>query len=261
MKKTIVEMLLASEKRKNVLLFLQDGPKEMEALLKSLNTNRTGLLPQMKMLKEGHLIYQHKDTYELTTIGKLITAEMISFLRAIEMYGGNNDYLGIHNIDFIPAHLLKKLPEIGLCNIIESSMCDMFDPETDFIEKAIRSKYWFQVTSILYPSFHEFYMQMMDNNVDVSMVISPQVYDKFKLDHYDDFKEIIDTKLISLYLYPKNLEFVSFILADECISLKLLTQKNQYDQKKMIICNPATVEWGIELFEYYRKQSTLIIEI
>lgn len=104
-------------------------------------------------------------------------------------------------------------------------------------------------------------MQMIDNNVDVSMVINQEVYDKFKLDHYDDFKEIIDTKLISLYLYPKKLEFVSFILADESINLKLLTQKNQYDQKKMIICNPATVEWGIELFEYYRKQSTLIIEI
>ncbi|MDP2216864.1 MAG: winged helix-turn-helix domain-containing protein [Methanolobus sp.] len=261
MKKTIVEMLLASEKRKDVLLFLQDGPKEMEALLKSLNTSRTGLLPQMKMLKESHLIYQHRDTYQLTTIGKLITAEMTSFLRAVEMYGGNYEYLGTHNIDFIPAHLLKKLPEIGLCNIIESTMLDMFDSEIDFIEKAMKSKYWFQVTSILDPLFHEFYMQMIDNNVDVSMVINPQVYNKFKLNHYNDFKEIIDTKLISLYLYPKDLEFVSFILADECINLKLLTHKNEYDLKKMIICNPATVEWGKELFEYYRKKSTLIIEI
>ena len=261
MKKTIVEMLLASEKRKEVLLFLQEGPKEMEALLKSLNTSRTGLLPQMKMLKESHLIYQHRDTYELTTIGKLITAEMTFFLRAVNMYGGNCEYLGTHNIDFIPLHLLKRMPELGSFNVIESPMCDLFDPETDFIKKAIRSKYWFQVTSILYPSFQEFYMQMIDNNVDVSMVINQEVYDKFKLDYYDDFKEIIDTKLISLYLYPNDLEFISFILADECINLKLLTQQNQYDQKKMIICNPATVEWGKELFEYYRKRSTLIIEI
>ena len=102
---------------------------------------------------------------------------------------------------------------------------------------------------------------MIDNNVDVSMVINQEVYDKFKLDHYDDFKEIIDTKLMSLYLYPKSLEFVSFILADECINLKLLTLHNQYDQKKIIISNPATAEWGKELFEYYRKRSTLIIEI
>jgi len=38
MKKLIVEVLLSSEKRKNVLLLLQDGPKEMEMLLKSLKT-------------------------------------------------------------------------------------------------------------------------------------------------------------------------------------------------------------------------------
>lgn len=102
-------MLLASEKRKDVLLLLEEGPQEMEKILKALNTTRTGLLPQMRTLKEGNLVYQHRDTYELTTIGKLIVAEMISFLRAVNMFGGNYDYLGTHNIDFIPAHLLKKL--------------------------------------------------------------------------------------------------------------------------------------------------------
>lgn len=46
MKKPIVEMLLASGKRKDVLLVLEDGPQEMESLLKLLDTTRTGLLPQ-----------------------------------------------------------------------------------------------------------------------------------------------------------------------------------------------------------------------
>jgi predicted transcriptional regulator len=67
MKKPIIEILLSSEKRKKVLLLLQDGPREMETLLRSLNTTRTALLPQLKILKESHLISQSGDTYESTT--------------------------------------------------------------------------------------------------------------------------------------------------------------------------------------------------
>lgn len=213
------------------------------------------------MLKEGYLVYQHGDTYELTTIGKLIVAEMRSFLRAVNMFGGNSDYLGTHYIDFIPLHLLKRMPDLGSFNIHEGHMCDMFDQETDFIEKAIKSKYWLEVTSILHPSFHEFYIEMVDHGVDVSIIITQEIYDKFKRDHYDDFKEAIDTKLISFYVYPKSLEFASFILADQCINLKLLTQKGVYDKKKMLTCSPAALEWGKEFFEYYRRQSTFIFEI
>jgi len=261
MEKTIVEILLSSEKRKNVLLRLQDGPQEMGSLIKLLDTTRIGLLPQIKVLKESNLVYQHGDTYELTTIGKLIVAEMRSFLRAVNMFGANSDYLGTHYIDFIPLHLLKKMPELGSFNICESQICDMFDPETDFIEKAIRSNYWIEVTSMLHPSFHNFYMEIVDQGVDVSIIITQEIYDKFKRNHYDDFKEVIDTKLISLYLYPKSLEFASFILADQCINFKLLTQQGIYDRKKMLICSPAALEWGKEFFEYYRRQSTIIFEI
>ncbi|MDW7733504.1 MAG: hypothetical protein SCH66_13885 [Methanolobus sp.] len=71
MKKQITEVLLASDKRKNVLLLLQEGPLKMETLLESLDTTRSALLPQIKILKENHLISKSQDTYELTTIGKL----------------------------------------------------------------------------------------------------------------------------------------------------------------------------------------------
>ena len=72
-----------------MLLLLLDGPKEMEMLIKSLKTNRTALLPQIKILKENHLISKSGDTYKLTTIGKLIVDEMVLFLRTTNMFGEN----------------------------------------------------------------------------------------------------------------------------------------------------------------------------
>ena len=46
MKKSLIDVLFMSEKRKRVLLLLQDGTKEMEDILKSLDTTRQALLPQ-----------------------------------------------------------------------------------------------------------------------------------------------------------------------------------------------------------------------
>ena len=261
MKKPIVEVLLSSEKRKNMLLLLLDGPKEMETILKSLNTNRTALLPQIKILIESHLISKYEDTYKLTTIGKLIVEEMIVFLRTANMFGENCDYLGTHFIDFIPTYLIKELPQLGSCNVIDISMGDFFDVEKVFLEKAIMSKYWLQITSSLHPMFHEFYVEMVNNGTDVSVIITQEIYEKVKHDYYDEFKELIDIKLISLYVYPKSLDFASFILADQCINFRLFTQEGKYDNKKLLICSPLALEWGKEVFEYYRRQSTPIIEI
>ena len=70
MKKTLIDVIFASEKRKAVLLLLKEEPKETQDILKSLDTTRQALLPQMKVLEEHHLVSHYNDTYELTTIGK-----------------------------------------------------------------------------------------------------------------------------------------------------------------------------------------------
>lgn len=76
MKKSLLDVLFMSEKRRRVLLLLQDGTKEMEDILKSLDTTRQALLPQIRILKEHCLIDHYDDTYELTTIGKLIVDDI-----------------------------------------------------------------------------------------------------------------------------------------------------------------------------------------
>lgn len=243
-----------------MLLLLLDGPKEMEILLKSLKTTRAALLPQIRILKESHLITKDTDTYKLTTIGKLIVEEMILFLRTANTFGTENDYFGTHYIDFIPMYLLKKLPQLGPCDVIDISIEDLFDVETEFSDKAITSKHWLQITSNIHPMFHDFYVEMINQGTDVSVIITSEIYEKVKHEYNDDFKDLIDLKLISLYLYPENLDFISFILADQSIAFKLFTHEGKYDNKKLLICSPLALEWGKELFEYYRQQSTPIID-
>lgn len=83
MSKQMIDVIFSSEKRKSILLMLQDGPEEMDFFLKSLDTTRQSLLPQIRVLEDHHLVFHYDDTYELTTIGKLIVDKMIPLVEQI----------------------------------------------------------------------------------------------------------------------------------------------------------------------------------
>ncbi len=108
MKKALVDVLFASDKRRKALILLREGPKEMETISTSLEITRRELVPQMKILKAHHLVSHYEDTYELTAIGKLIVDEMVPLLDKVGVLDTDIDYWGTRKLDFIPPLFLKE---------------------------------------------------------------------------------------------------------------------------------------------------------
>jgi predicted transcriptional regulator len=48
MENFLLDLILLSQKRTNVLLLLLEGPMDMEAIKKALNANETSIQPQVK---------------------------------------------------------------------------------------------------------------------------------------------------------------------------------------------------------------------
>ena len=70
MKISLIDLAFLSEKRKDVLLLLVEGPKTGDEIKTALNVNSTAIMPQIKKLKEGRLIIQDKkNTYRLSDMG------------------------------------------------------------------------------------------------------------------------------------------------------------------------------------------------
>ena len=61
MKLQLINLLLFSDKRRDFLLLLAEGPKSIDEALNSLQISRVALLPQIKKLKEEGLIVQEGD--------------------------------------------------------------------------------------------------------------------------------------------------------------------------------------------------------
>ncbi|TGC09547.1 transcriptional regulator [Methanolobus halotolerans] len=261
MKKLLLEVIFASEKRKNVLLLLNDGPKEMEYLLDSLETTRHALLPQIKILEEHYLIANVKDKCELTTIGEVIVDDMIPLLRTINVFDDAIDYWGTHNKDFIPDYLFARIAELGGCTTIETPIHEAFEEDKYFMQEVNRTKSLWMVTSFLYPDYKTTLTYLLSKGVDIRIVISRGLYEKLLLDNFEDFKYFIQETAIEIYQHKDTFDMLSFSLSHHAIMMRLLTNQGMYDNKRLLCESESVHKWGKDLFEHYLKDSTLITSL
>jgi predicted transcriptional regulator len=261
LKKPVLDVIFASEKRKNTLLLLQDGAQEMEFLLRSLNTTRQALLPQMKILEEHHLISHQRDAYELTTIGKLVVDEMAHLLEMIQTFENDIDYWGTRNLDFIPSDLSEKMDQLESCEIICPTLTELFS-----IHKSLNPEYnvstsVYTVTTILYPNFDSIIRELLESNITLYYIFSQELFDKVRAEYRAEFADFIKNKSFNMYVYNKDMNLLYFTFDSVHSLVCMLKSNGEFDHKFMLCKEKSAVEWTKELYDHYLKDSTPIKEI
>lgn len=250
-----------SEKRRTVLFLLHNGPKEMESLLKSLDTNRQALLPQMKLLEDSYLIFHYNDSYELTTIGKTVVDKMVPLLGTLEVFDVHINYWRDHDLRFVPAPLLHRLREIKGCKVIEPKLVNIYEMNKDFIETCAISKELLFILNFAHPTFTTLLSHFIANNSRVKIIINMDLLQKYKANKQIGINGYINNERISFYLYQKNMNLGTFAQNDYCSVLRLLSKDNNYDYAQLFCKGSDALKWGKELFEFYLKDSIPIREI
>ncbi|MCQ6963030.1 helix-turn-helix transcriptional regulator [Methanolobus chelungpuianus] len=260
MKKLLLDVIFASEKRNRVILLLQKGPLEMKVLLRELDTTRQALLPQIRILEDHHLVAGSNDSYELTAIGRLIADKMGPLLGTLAVLDNDVDYWGKHWIDFIPAHLLERISDIRGCSIVQPSLMNLYEMNMDFIESAKRSGSLFFISSFMQPNFSQILRQFVENNIDVSIIVNRELLDKMKRESHVSFNKFISTGRVRFYLYPGEFKFLSLSLSDDCAVLRLFTIGGGFSNKQLVCCTPEARGWNKDLFDHYLKDSIPITD-
>jgi predicted transcriptional regulator len=261
MKKSLLDVIFMSEKRKGVLLLLQKGAQEMEDLLVSLKTTRQALLPQIRVLEDHYLVAHYKDVYELTTIGKLIVDEMKPLVDTITVLDSDINYWGSHNLDFIPSHLLERIGELGKYEIVNPSLTEINALNQKIIERSLISKAQYSIGIFYHPDFPKLITGMIQNNVHVHFITNSEVLERIKNSNHADFDEFIQSNLFHLYVYPRKINFLALVYNDYNIFMRLLNRNGETDASHIIGSSKKALEWVKELFEYYLKDSIPITEI
>ncbi len=260
-KKPLIDVIFQSEKRKNALLLLYDGPKEMNIILESLETTRQSLLPQMKILRNHHLITCSNDIYELTPIGKHIVNPMIPLLDITRVFDKKIDYWGTHNFDFIPSDLLKRIFKCDELKYMMPHVTEFYENDKEFHKASMNSKSHYIISTFVHPNFKELVDDHVSNGVDLYFIITQDLRDKLVNEHYENFAKIIQNKLVHVFVYAKKMNFQFVSINEYYILLSLLKNNGEIDSKYVLCRDKTALEWGKEFFEYYLKDSVPVTEI
>jgi predicted transcriptional regulator len=261
MKTSLVNTVWYSEKRKNLLLLLSEGERDLEQIKKSLNVTTRSIMPQIKTLKKQNLIKQEDENFSLTSIGNIITNNMLPFLDTSRIVEENKDFWTSRNFDAIPAHLFSRIRDLGHYFLIEPDINHMFELPREFVDNIPKSKTIMTFVSYLHPSFLSLYLKAAHSGAEISLFLSESALDKIKKEYLEQFSELVRMDGITFFLCEENFKVPMITVTDWFCYICLFNEELRYDHRDIISFDESSLEWCHELFEYYRYSSKEICQM
>ncbi len=257
----LTELVFRSEKRKNLLLLLKDGPRSIDEILKHLSVDPVSILPQIKKLKDRKLVIQKNHVYELSIMGKAIVDRMIPLLDTLEVLEDNFDYWSKRRLEGIPQALRGKIGELKNCKLIRPDMSHMFELNAEFVEKLLLSKQIFGFTSYFHPSFISLYLELAKKEVEISLIFTLPVLHRLKADYEEALKTLIEFENVNIFLFLKEPKIAGFTATDRFFLFTILPEIKSFEHESLLSCEPAALKWGTDLFYDLQKEAIQIRDL
>ncbi len=261
---SLSDLIWISEKRKNLLLLLVDGPKSIEHISKSLNISSHAMAPQIKILKDEKLIYKiEKDIYKLTDIGSIIVKNMYPLLNTISVIEEEREYWEERDFKKIPIIFAERIGELGNYMILEPDISHLFDLPIEFTENIKKSKWIHCFISYYHPTYIKVYFEMVKKNIDIVFLFTEDVFNRIKKEYGNKIKDLFDNNLFYIYKpRDQNISncfgYPSICITDSFAYFFFFNKQSTYDNRKLISFEESAILWGLDLFNYYISQSQRI---
>jgi predicted transcriptional regulator len=168
----LLELLFLSEKREQLLLYLKDGPKNIDEIKEALQANATTILPQIKKLKEKSLIIQKDKTYTLSIVGEILVEKMQPLINVINVFEDNFGYWAEKDLHGIPPGFRKRIGELGKCKLIQPDLDRMFEIDQEIVENLFRSKFVFECVSYFHSPLISLCQELARKGVEFKILTS-----------------------------------------------------------------------------------------
>ncbi|MGB9939942.1 helix-turn-helix transcriptional regulator [Methanosarcina sp.] len=258
MKISLIDLAFLSEKRKDVLLLLEEGPKTGDEIKTALNVNSTSIMPQIKKLKEGRLIVQDdRNTYKLSEMGEIVVEKMEPLLNTVRVFEENYDYWTNHDFTAIPESLLNRIDELGNYFMLEADLNRLFEVPEDFKNNLLESRHVKMFLSYFNPLHVEMYSELARKGAEICLILTEPVYDRMKKDYYEDLKSLVESENVQIYICDKNVTLKNVVTERFC-SLVLFDKKGKFDHQRLMSFDESALKWCEELFLHYKDLSTLL---
>ncbi|MCQ1536995.1 winged helix-turn-helix domain-containing protein [Methanosarcina sp. KYL-1] len=255
MKISLIDLAFLSEKRTNVLLLLEEGPKTGDEIKTALNVSSTSIMPQIKKLKEGNLILQGEDSkYRLSEMGEIVVEKMGPLLNTVRVFEENYDYWINHDFSGIPEHLLNRIDELGNYFLLEPDLNRLFEVPEDFKKNLLESRRVMTFFSFFHPLYLDLYSELVKKEAEMFLILTEPVFERMKKDYNEDLRFLLESKNTKIYICDKNITLKN-VVTDRFCSVLLFDRKGKFDHQRLISFDESALKWCEELFMYYKNMS------
>ncbi|MFA5266361.1 MAG: winged helix-turn-helix domain-containing protein [Methanoregula sp.] len=253
----LLSIITASDKRRNLLMLLNSGPREWDDIKRILSVTSTGMLPQIKILEEEGLIKRDGRKFSLTPIGKVLATQMEPLIRTMDVLDKNWKFWRDHDLSVLPSEILMNIGDLGDYTIIENTDEEIFDVST-FLKNLSTAKTIKGLSHTVHPDFPDFFMSIARNGIPSYLIFTPNVVKILNEKYPGWIREYLGYKKSSLYITKRDFKF-SYAVTDSYFSISLFYNSGIFDSKNDVTSRDASaLQWGEQIFTFLLEHSEKI---
>jgi len=255
MQASLIDTIFLSDKRKNLLLLLMDGPKDIDEIKEVLDVTSSAMLPQIKKLRKLDLIAYDDKVYSLTDAARILVKKMKPLLGTIEVFEDNYEYWMSRNLSSIPEEFCDRIWDLEKCELKRPDMTCIFEPPKEFNDSLAKSASIETLASFFHPQCPHNYAMLAKRGINITLILTKAVFDRMKQDREKDMKIILGSDRSELFILKEDVTIGSISVTDNLFMIALFNKEMVLDHLKLTSSDPQALQWGSDLIEYFKKLS------
>jgi len=257
----LLSTICYSQKRKNLMIFLKDGPKSWEEIKDTLQVTSTGMLPQIKILEDEKLVCRKGKLYALTELGALISHFLEPLSRTLDVLEKEKKFWQEHDINALPEEFRLRICELGNIRIVESRDEEIYESHREFQDILAQSERVMGMTHMVHPTYPDLFLSLGKKGVNTSLILTRNVFEKVAANYPRQISQWLELDNAALYVYDGEIKF-SYITTEKSLSLTLFYSNGIFDTKRDLISTDlSAIKWGEDLFTYFQRQSQRVTQL
>ncbi len=203
MKQCLLNLILFSGRRKDLLLLLKEKPRDIDSIKELLKVDASSVQPHIKKMKDSGLIIERNKIYSLSEIGEAIIENMQPLLNMAEFFGENAEYWMSHDLSSIPEFLLERIDELGRCELLEPDAEHLAETPKILMDNILNSKEILTLTTYFHPQAPLIYAELAEKGAEITLCMTENVAERLFLNYRKEAEKLSGATNSRLFVLRK----------------------------------------------------------
>jgi predicted transcriptional regulator len=254
----LIHSLYNSRLKIQILLTLLHHTASLSRLRDVTGSTSQALIPKIRSLESQGLIEAANYEYRLTPLGGVVAMNVEGFVQLIGGIDQHHTFFTGHDLSDLPENFLLSIGDLYNAEPKQDTTTDMFYVYSHYLEILKDAEYIHGISSVASPGLAQFIAEKVVAGIPVELVVNHEVVELLTTEPYaSNMMGLAEYPNFSVLITGEKLR-VGLTVTDKYLSLGLFKKDtNIYDSSSdLFSSDPRAVEWGENLFRYYKDRST-----